>query len=85
MIPHPLLFMKKIDDMALIRNYKMLCCAVIQEAIEDYADGKLSYASLSNFLKGTAWVQCLDLDIDNLLEKARKLHERKEEVKKSKR
>ena len=77
--------MKKIDDMALIRNYKMLCCAVIQEAIEDYADGKLSYASLSNFLKGTAWVQCLDLDIDNLLEKARKLHERKEENKKSKR
>ena len=63
----------------------MLCCAVIQEAILDYADGKMSYASLSNFLKGTTWVQCLDLDIDNLLEKARKLHERKEENKKSKR
>lgn len=63
----------------------MLCCAVIQEAILDYADGKMSYASLSNFLKGAAWVQCLDLDTDNLLEKARVLRERKEENKKSKR
>lgn len=77
--------MKKMDDMALIRNYKMLGCAVIQEAIEDYADGKTSYASLSNFLRGAVWVQCLDLDIDNLLEKARALRERKEEVKKSER
>ena len=84
-MPQPFLFMKKIDDMALIRNYKMLCCAVIQEAIVDYADGKMSYASLSNFLKGAVWVQCLDLDIDNLLEKARILRERKEKIKKSER
>ena len=85
MITPSLYCMKKIDDMALIKNYKMLGCAVIQEAIVDYADGRMSYASLSNFLKGALWVQCLDLDIDNLLEKARTLRERKEEVKKSKR
>lgn len=63
----------------------MLGCAIIQEAIVDYADGEISYASLSNFLKGTLWVKCLDLDIENLLEKARSLRERKEEIKKSKR
>ena len=63
----------------------MLGCAIIQEAIVDYADGLISYASLSNFLTGTLWVKCLDLDIENLLEKARSLRERKEEIKKSKR
>lgn len=77
--------MNKLDDMSLIENYKMLGCAVVQVAIVDYANGKMSYASLSNFLTKTLWVKCLDLNIDYLLEKARYLRECKEEVKKSKR
>ena len=55
-----------------LRGYKSLCCAVIKQAVEDYWDNIISQKELEDFLHRTAWVQCLDLDIENLLTLAKK-------------
>lgn len=50
--------------------YKSLGCAVIQQAVEDYWDDLITSNDLFLFLHNTLWVQCLDLDIDSLYERA---------------
>lgn len=77
------LFMNPRDTRYLIANYKQLGCAIIEQAIRDYWDGLESEEHLRKFLYETAWVKCLDLDIDNLFtlavrKKARLEHAKKE-------
>jgi len=68
-----------------INNYKALCCAAIQAEVEDFCDGKISEQSLYNFIYGTLWVRCLNIDLDYLyqksLEKRRKILNAKERKK----
>lgn len=53
-----------------IENYKLLGCAIIQQAYFDYMQDNLAEVSLIRFLQKTPWVQCLDLDIDYFIEHA---------------
>ena len=70
------------DTRHLINNYKQLGCAIIEQAIRDYWADLVSEEYLYNFLYGTLWVQCLDLDIDYLYNLALDRKEKMEDAKK---
>lgn len=70
---------------APIENYKMLACAVIEQAVEDYYDGTVTAYGLRQLMK-QPFVRCLDIDGDYIVERAvlerrRRLHAKEEKEK----
>ena len=65
------------NEQALFLRYRELACAIIEQAVDDYYYHNMPYYRLEKFLRNTDWVSCMNLDIDALLEVARK---RKEEL-----
>lgn len=73
------------NEQVLDLRYKELACAIIEQAVEDYYYHNMPYYRLEKFLRNTEWVSCLNLDIDALLEVARKRKEELERAKEEKR
>lgn len=73
------------DERVLDLRYRELACAIIEQAVDDYYYHNMPYYRLEKFLRNTEWVSCLDLDIDALLEVARKRKEELDNAKEEKR
>ena len=73
------------NEEALNLRYRELACAIIEQAVDDYYYHNMSYGRLEHFLRRTSWVSCMDLDIDALLEVAKKRKEELERAKEEKR